>query len=319
VKRVMVDGINRIAVRDMPVPEPNDQQVLVKTGMASICSLTDLHIVEGRHPAAGPYPSIIGHEGAGTIVSVGKGVPGYREGDRVACKGLMSGCLSEYCAVGLDDLFKIPDSVSFEAATVMEIASCAYAMVRQCVKLGDRVLVIGQGCAGLLGTIFAKVAGAAEVAVSDPSAYKRDQALRRGADIAIDPTKEDLAQRCKEITAGRGFDAVFEFVGLPATIASTVDLIRERGTIGVFGACCEKVPFDFLALHYKFGRILTTGHEYAYNKVPYEKMLEFQLSGQLDFAEFVTHKIPITDAEKGFDLIRKKEKTLLRIGLLPVG
>lgn len=316
-KRVIVEEVGKIVVKDMPIPEISDDQVLVKMGIACICSLTDTHIVEGIHPPATPFPSIIGHEAAGTVVAVGSRVTEYAPGDRVAYKGLMSGCLSEYSAVELYDLFKIPDSVSFEAAATMEIGSCAYSIVRQCVKLGDRVLIIGQGCAGLFGTRFAKIAGAAQIAVTDISKYKRDQAIRHGADIAIDPVAEDLTERTAQLTNGQGFDVVLEFVGTPKTIASTVHLIRNQGTIGLFGACCEPVPFDFLALHYRFGRILSTGFEYAYNRVPYEKMLEFQLSGQIRFEEFLTHTMPITDVHKGFDLIKQKDDTVLRIGLLP--
>lgn len=316
-KRVILEKIGSLVIKDLPIPVITKSQVLVKMGLATICSLTDLHIVEGTHPAATALPSIIGHEAAGTIVAVGSDVTGYQPGDRVAYKGFMSGCFSEYSAVGLDDLFKIPDHVSFEAAAIMEIASCVYSLVRQCVKLGDHVLVIGQGCSGLFGTIFARLAGASMIAVTATSGYKRQLAKQYGAHIIIDPNAVDLKAKCDEITGGKGFDAVLEFVGKPETIAVTVKLVKRLGLIGIFGACSELVPFDFFALHGKGANIVTTGHEYAYSKVPYQKMLDFQLSGQINFAEFVSHRFPITEVQKGFDLIKKHDEQVLRIALLP--
>ena len=163
-KCVFVEKVNEVVVKEVPIPKINDDQVLIKMGIACICSKTDTHIIQGIYPATNPFPAYLGHEAAGTVVEVGKNVTGFKPGDRVAYKG-ETGVMAEYTAHTPDLMFKIPDNCSFEAAAMMEVSSCAYSLVRQCVKPGDHVLISGQGCAGTFGLIFAKLAGATQIKI----------------------------------------------------------------------------------------------------------------------------------------------------------
>ena len=316
-KCVFVEKVNEVVVKDIPVPEINDDQVLIKMGLACICTKTDTHIIQGIYPAANPFPAFLGHEAAGTVVKVGKNVKDFKPGDRVAYKG-ETGVMAEYTAHTPDLMFKIPDSCSFEEAAMMEVSSCAYSLVRQCVKPGDHVLITGQGCAGTFGLIFAKLAGATKIVVTDPSAFKRERSLRYGAALALDPNEVDIVSEAKRLTDGKGFDVVMEFSGECKPMQQSVYCVRCQGTIGMFGVCCQPVPFDFLEFHCKFAQLIATGHEYAYNKVPYQKMLDFQEKGLVNFGDFVTHKFPFTDVQKGLDLIASGDETILRIGLTPI-
>ena len=316
-KCVYVEKVNEVLVKDVPIPKITDDQVLIKMGLACICSKTDTHIIQGVYPAANPFPAPLGHEAAGTVVEVGKNVKGFAPGDRVAYKG-ETGVMAEFTAHTPDLMFKIPDNCTFEDAAMMEVSSCAYSLVRQCVKPGDHVLITGQGCAGTFGTIFTSIAGATAIAVTDPSAYKRERGLRYGADVAWDPTRQDIVKEAMKFTDGKGFDVVMEFSGEKSAMASTVYCVRCQGTIGMFGVCCEPVPFDFLEFHCKFARLFSTGFEYAYNKVPYQKMLDFQQKGIIRFGDFVTHKFPFTEVQKGLDLINSHDETILRVGLTPI-
>lgn len=316
-KAVVVQGVNQVAVQDIPEPVINDNQVLVKMELANICSLTDLHMIQGIYDCGMPYPFILGHEGAGTVAQVGKGLADrFKVGDRVAYKG-MYGVMAEYTALPGDALFKVPDSVSFKTAAMYEVAACVYAIIKQTVKMGDKVLLLGQGCAGLLGTIFAKIAGASLVVVSELSAHKRKLASQYGADVVVDPGKDDLTALANELTAGWGFDVALDFAGSPQTMNTCIELMRIQGSIGMFGVNCEPFAFNFFKLHEKAGIIVTAGHEYNYSSVPYQKMLDFTRSGQLQLDEFVTHTFPLEEVEKGLTLIRNKDETILRIGLLP--
>jgi len=316
-KAVVVQGVNQVVVQDVPEPTIYENQVLVKMGLTNICSQTDLHMIQGRYDCQKPYPYILGHEGAGTVVQVGEALQHrFEVGDRVAYKG-MYGVMAEYTALPEDALFKIPNSVSFETAAMYEVAACAYAIVKQTVNMGDNVLLLGQGCAGLLGTIFAKIAGAALVVASDISSYKRSLAEQYGAHVVVDPTKDDLTVLTKELTSGQGFDVTLDFAGIPQTMNTCVELLRPQGSIGMFGVSCEPFAFDFFKLHDKMGIIITAGHEYNYGSVPFQKMLNFTLSGQLQLEAFVTHKFPLDEMEKGLTLIRNQDETVLRIGLLP--
>lgn len=314
-KAVLVKEYNKPILTDIPVPEISDDQLLVKMAVSNICSKTDLHIIQGLYPN-GDLPFVIGHEAAGTVISTGKNVKDYQVGDRVAYRG-DSAALAEYSAVNLPWVMKIPDDITFEQASMMEVACCSFSLVKQCVRPGDRVLLIGQGCAGLFGTMFAKIFGAEQIIVSEPVAFKRGQALQNGADIAIDPFKEDLYARCSEITSGKGFDAILEFSGSENGLPSALDLVRVQGIIGMFGIWCKSIPFDFVKFHLKYTRITSVGYEYGYNHIPYGKMIEYAKSGEIDFAKFITHKMPLEEFDKAFKIVLDEEPTLLRAALVP--
>ena len=315
-KCIYLEKPNNVVIKDVPVPEISDDQVLIKMGLACICTKTDLHIIQGIYPAANPFPAFLGHEGAGTVVEVGKRVKAFKPGDRVAYKG-ETGIMAEFTAHTPDLMFKIPDSCTFEDAVMMEVSSCAYSLVRQCVKVGDHVLITGQGCAGTFGTIFSRLAGATKIAVTDPSKYKRERALKYGADVAWD-SADDIIELSKQFTKGAGFDVVMEFSGEEKPMAQSVFCVKVQGVIGMFGVCCHPVPFDFLEFHCKFARLISTGAEYAYNNVPYEKMLDFQQKGLIDFKQFVSHRFKLTEVQKGLDLIHSEDETIMRIALTPI-
>ena len=314
---VVVEGTDRVAVRDVEIPSIREDEVLVQICIANICSQTDLHIIQGLYCCGLTLPFVLGHEAAGVVVKVGACLQDqFSVGDRVACKG-MTGCMAEYAAFREDALVKLPDSVSFEAASMFEVAACAYELVRQTVQMGDKVLLVGQGCAGLLGTIFCKLAGAASVVVVEPNAYKRSLSKRYGADIILEDSGAALEKVCDEVTGGQGFEATLEFAGLPQTMDTCIKMLKPQGRLGMFGVGCKPFAFDFFQLHDKMGIIVTAGHSYGYNEVPYRKMLDLTVSGKLPLDEFVTHHFPLAQVEEGLKLIRDKDERVLRIALIP--
>ena len=316
-KAVFVEEYNKLAVKDVPIPQIKSNEVLVRMEIANICSQTDTHMLQGTYDCGKKPPFILGHEAAGQIVEVGDLLKErFKVGDRVAYKGMYD-VMAEYAAIPENAMVKIPDTVSYEAASMFEVSACAYALIKQTVQMGDKVLLIGQGCAGLLGTIFAKIAGAVQIITVDINEYKRNLAKRYGADVVLNPEQPDYEEELSRLSEGKGFDAVVDFAGIPSTMNSCVKWMRKQGKIGMFGVCCQPFAFDFFKLHDKEGVIYTAGHEYDYNEIPYRKMLDFTLSGQLDLHEFVTHKIKLEDVQKGFDMIRNKDETVLRIGLIP--
>ena len=312
-KRVIVTDINTFGIQEAEVPKIECDEVLVKMYTASVCSQTDLHILEGTHPPAGPFPTIFGHEGAGVVEKVGSKVKDYKPGDRVAVRGHDSGCYSEYCRVSLKDLSKIPDGVSFEIASISEIAGGSYCLVRQTVELGDTVIILGQGASGLVGTQLAKASGARLTVVSDISPAKRALAKEFGADYVIDPTKTDVLAFAKEVTNGKMFDVALEYVGIPQTMQLLPYLIRQQGMIGIFGACCTAVPqFDMMEFHMRFAKMVSTGYEYAYSAYPYDRTISLIDAGILKLDKFITHRLPMSELHKAFDIIRSKDDDAIK-------
>lgn len=316
-KAVVVEGVNQISVKEVPMPRIEENEVLVQIKIANICSQTDTHMVQGIFDSGLEYPFILGHEAAGVVVEVGSALKNcFFPGDRVACKGGY-GCMAEYAAFPEDALIKLPDSVSLEEGSMFEVSACAYALIRQTVQMGDKVLLIGQGCAGLLGTAFAKIAGASLIVAADINAHKRDLAKRYGAQVVLDPMQEDYEDRLAALTDGQGFDVTLDFAGMGKTMNDCIRWLKKQGRIGMFGVKCEPFEFDFFQLHGKMAAIFTAGHEYSYNEIPFRKMLDFSVSGQIALHEFVSHKLKLEDVEKGFELIKNRDETVLRIGLIP--
>lgn len=194
-----------IQVIDVKDPEPGFGEVLIRIHACGVCG-TDHSLFVGGFPAT--YPVIIGHEFSGVIAAAGEGVKNLKVGDRVTvdpnrvchlcdycrmgnehlCENLSSmgvhinGADAEYCVMPETNVYKIPDSVSFEAAAFCEPLACAIHGVDLAhIRQGDVVLVLGAGGMGNLITQLVTHAGAAQVIVSEPIQYRRDKALENGA------------------------------------------------------------------------------------------------------------------------------------------
>lgn len=252
-------------VRDLPVPRPGPGEVLVKMGAAGIC-YSDVMILEnkyqGRVPV--PMPMVMGHEGAGVIAGMGKGVTNLEEGDRVGlnpswgcgqCAHCMDGSpnmcqswkhlgitrdgtFSEYRVVPSFAACKLPDSVSMSDAAVLEPIMLAVRTLEH-VKpsLGDSVAIIGPGSIGLFHLQAFKAVGASLIIVIglDQDATRLEIATRLGADHVINASREDVLGRVKDLTGGLGCDIVVEAANHPSTVGQAIDLAGAYGRVMLFG------------------------------------------------------------------------------------
>ena len=133
----------------MQIPHAEEGTIVVKSEVATICGQTDLNMVKVYTPSYS-LSLCLGHEGAGIVEEVGKGVNNFKVGDRVAVRSWSGGTFAEFLKIrlGVDDIIKIPQNMSFEEASLLEITSCVFALVNQCVNL-EGVIVLGLGTAGL--------------------------------------------------------------------------------------------------------------------------------------------------------------------------
>jgi len=258
-------GEGRVVVESVPIPEIGEGEVLFRVAACGICG-TDIKKI--HHGFISP-PQILGHELAGTLVKVGRGVTKFKPGDRVvsfhhipcgACfyceKKLFSQCQG-YKKTGLTAGFEpngggfaqyvrampwivergmvaLPPEVSFEEATFVEPVNTALKAVRKArVSAGESVLVIGQGPIGMLLTLLAKNEGA-RVYTSDPMAGRRDASVRFGAEEAFDPASANLAREMKSRTPGRGADAVLLAAPNPSLVAEALAIARPGGRVLLF-------------------------------------------------------------------------------------
>jgi L-iditol 2-dehydrogenase len=259
-------GKGQVIVETVPVPQIGEGEVLFRVAACGICG-TDLKKI--HHGFVNP-PQILGHELAGTVVEVGRGVTKFKPGDRVvsfhhipcgACfycqKKLFSQCAG-YKKTGLTagtgdpngggfaeyvrampwiverGMIALPADVTFEEATFVEpVNTCLKAVRKARVAPGETVLVVGQGPIGMLLMILAKYEGG-EVYASDPMPGRRAAGLKFGAKEVFDPTNFNLLEEMRKRTGGRGADVVMLAVPNPSLVPEALALARPGGRVLLF-------------------------------------------------------------------------------------
>ncbi len=266
-KAVVLHGADDMRVETWPRPEPGPGEVLLKVEVASICG-TDVKVLHRTLMGQPAGPFVMGHEYAGTVVGLGAGVDEFRVGDRVAVevhkgcdrcdnciKGWYTSCLNygdvskghrakgltcdggfaEYAVNHINTLYRLPENLSFEqACMVTTAASPLWAIdLMGGYVAGETVLVQGPGPIGLIGVQLCKALGAARVILTGTRDSRLTIGKRLGADFTINVRKENLAERVREITGGRGADCVLECAGGPTSMQEALENVKRGGRIGV--------------------------------------------------------------------------------------
>ena len=271
---VLRDG-DAITMEERPEPEAAAGEVLVRTDLCGICG-TDLHaplLKELFKPNV-----VMGHEFSGEVVEVGKGVEGWRPGDRVAvnpngevcgecdecragrynlCKPTLlgnavglhrDGGMAKYVSVPPAVLHRVPDSVTGLQAAFVEPLAVAMRLVRVAgFRVGGTAVVLGGGPIGLLTLQVLRRAGVSHVTVVEPSGSRREMAGRLGADATIDPRADDPAKVFGSDLARPEY--AFECSGIPSGLRTCAALVRPGGTVAVVGISpgrMELDPTDFI-------------------------------------------------------------------------
>src|SRR4051812_3429890 len=232
----------RLAVEDVPVPEPGPDEVLVRVAACGIC-LSDVHLLDGTLPT--PLPRVIpGHESAGVIERAGERVPDHwqpgrrvlmaggkpcgtcrncvRVGDPTQCLSFLvmgfgyDGAWAEYVVVPWLTLVEVPEDIPLEQAAILaDAVATPYAALveRAAVRPGEAVGLWGIGGLGVHAVQIARMLGAAPIVALDPSPAARERALSFGADFALDPRADDVVQEVWRLTEDRGLDAALDLFG----------------------------------------------------------------------------------------------------------
>jgi len=335
-------GPGNVELRDVDVPEIAPDEVLIEVKRSGICG-TDIHIYHDS--AFYTPPVILGHEYAGVITQLGSEVSNFNIGERVTspatipcgtcfmckinranrCIGEQKrilgahkadGTFTKYVAVPSKILHKIPDTLSFDEAAVVEPAACAVHNVSEIVgvKPGDIVVILGPGPMGLLSLQVAKVSGAEKVVITGVSADKDRLRLaeRLGADITINVEEEDAVEIIKSITDGLGADVVIEASGASAARKQAFNLVRRCGKIGLIGLTgrpteinLDKVVEGELDVRGSWGTVWTS----------WRKALSLISSGKIQVAPLITTKLPLEKWYEGFRMM--EERNALKVLLTP--
>ena len=261
-KAVRYYGPNKpMKLEEISRPEPGHGDVVVKIAASGICH-TELHFLSGLLNL-GVAPLVLGHEIAGTVEAVGPGVDKSLEGTRVIvyyyagcgncehclvgdenlCNNLRAeygfisdGGFAEYVKAPARNVVPLPENISFEQAAPIgcSVTTAIHASKLANIKLGDTVLVYGIGAVGYGIVQLAHLAGANVIGVGRTAA-KLVLAGELGADYVIDSAKENAAEKVRDITHGRGADAIFELVATKETMDISMKSIAKRGRLVFIG------------------------------------------------------------------------------------
>ena len=332
-----------VRVEEVPVPEVGDGEVLIKVAACGICG-TDIKKIFHRYVEP---PQILGHELAGTVVAVGRGVTKWKLGDRVMSfhhipcgkcfycgRRLFSQC-QQYKTTGLTAGFTpngggfaeyvkampwvaergivaLPNTVSFEEATFIEpINTILKAVQKAGVAANDTVLVIGCGPIGLQLLMVARLAGA-RLYTSDPLAVRRAKSLALGALESFDPNGGKLVEEMKARTQGRGADAVLVAVAHPAVVAEALAAARPGGRVLLFAANdpVTKIEFPAAAVGIDEKEILGS---YSAAVDIQEAAAELVLRKKLPVMDLVTHRFPLDRIQEALELAARPTEESLKV------
>ena len=318
------------------VPSPKSDEALIKVHRTGICG-TDLHIASGNFPAPN-LPLTLGHEFSGTVVELGNQNSSLKIGDKVvadiniACgscefcrKGAKlfcptvrqlgvhdAGALAEFVVAPIQNVYVLPDTISLDAAAYVEPLACAiHGQDRIGIRVGESILIIGGGPMGLAHVALARLQGASRVIVSEPDAHRRSIAKQMGADITVDPLKENLAEILKIATDNIGPDVVIEAVGSIPTYEASVALVRRGGRILAYGAAPQDAsmqlrPFDVYA------KELTIVGSYAGTYDTWPRAINLIAAGRFNPALIVDTIRPLSEAIEALQSL-KTDRSIVKI------
>lgn len=274
-------------VRELPVPEPEFGEVLIRQHACALCTL-EQRVYTGVKKF--PYPGCWGHEVSGVIAEIGPGCQtDLQVGDHVALgapdfcgqcdncrRGLEEYCvnksplakiegviglfgMAEYSVLSSRRVFKVAKDIPFEQSALTEPLACVLNGIRKInVKLTDTVVVIGAGTMGMLNIMAAKSSGA-RVIVSELDAQRREKALKSGADAAIDPSQDDVEAKILELNHGRKADAVIITIGNKHANDDAIKMVDIAGRILYFASAHPGEPLDINPNYIHDNAVVLTG------------------------------------------------------------
>ena len=314
-------GKEHLQVEPVAVPEIGDSDILVQVRVALTCG-TDVKVFRrGYHARMIVPPAVFGHELAGDVVAVGKGVRRFRPGQRVVaansapceqcyfcrrglqnlCEDLLfnNGAYAEYIRIPARiverNTYVIPEGVGYHDAAMIEPLACVIKGFEETVpRPGDTIAIIGLGPIGLMFVRLAHLYGCRVIAIG----RRRTQLDRAAAMGAHELVRADLhantVQAVRDLTAGHGADIAIEAVGKPETWHWAVDMVRRGGTVNFFGGCANdsRVMLDTNLLHYSE---ITCKASFHHTPHFVRKALELVTRGDIASDAFVNSEEPLAN------------------------
>jgi len=333
-KAALYYALQDIRLEEMPTPTIGKQEALVKMKACGICG-SDLMDWYVRTRA----PTVLGHEPSGTIVKVGSRVQEFDVEDRVFVHHHVACLTCHYCTHGdytlckqfhetnIDpgglaqyfrvpepnlrlDTLKIPESISFEEATLIEpIGCCIRALRKNNIQAGSTVAILGAGTTGAIFTAVSKVFKASKTIVSDPIEYRLKMAKNFGADETINPEKENPEPAVMAWTDGIGVDLVFVTAPFVDAYKVALRIARKGGKICLFaptspGSYLQISPRDL------FFSEKTIAPSYSTSHLETREALQIIESRSIRAGELITHRFNLMEALEAFRTASEDKRSL---------
>ena len=345
-KAAVYRGVNDVRVETVPVPDIGPGEMLVRVHSCGVCGTDLKKIATGSHSA----PRIFGHETSGVVADVGQNVRSVRPGDRVIvfhhvpcgecfyCEHKTFAQCTTYKKVGCTAGFepsgggfaeyvrvldwivergtvRIPEGVSFEQACFVEpVNTCMKGIEALRLQAGETVLAIGQGPIGIILSVLARRAGASLI-TSDlyPERLKIGRSF--GLDNCIDASRTDVVQRVRELTEGRGADAVILAVGGNSLIRTAMDAARPGGRVLLFAQTQHgEAIIDPAAICVDEKTLVGS---YSASVDLQEESVRFVMNREMDLERLVSHRFPLDQSTKALELAAHPQPSSMKIMIQP--
>lgn len=326
-KVAVMNGVGKMGFVEREIPQPADNEVLVKLEYVGICG-SDMHYYEtGR---IGDYmvepPFVLGHEPGGVVVEVGKNVTHLKVGDRVALEPGKTCGHCEYCREGKYNLcpdvvffatppvdgvfqeyvaheaalcFKLPENVdTLEGALIEPLAVGFHAANQGGAHAGQTAVVFGAGCIGLVSMMALKAEGVSRVYVVDIMQKRLDKAMELGATGVINSMNTDVQEEIGRLTEGKGVDLVIETAGMEVTTRQAIHVTKKGATIVLVGY--SKTGEMTLPLSLALDKELTFKTVFRYRHI-YPMAIEAVASGKVNLKGIVSNIFNFDDIQAAMD------------------
>jgi len=322
-----------VRLEERPAPAPADGEMLLRVEASGICGSDVMEWYRIRKA-----PLVLGHEVAGTVTQLGSAVRGFRTGERVVATHHVPCNTCRYCltnrhsvcetlrtshfdpggfaelirlpALNVDrGTFKLPDHVSSEEGTFVEPLACVVRAQRMAgLAPGQSVAVLGSGISGILHVQLARATGAGKIFATDPQEARLKLARQFGADLAIS-AGEDVPARIRSANEGRLAEQVLVCTSALPAIRQAFACVGRGGTILFFAPVApgDGVAFPMYELWNDGIKIV---HSYAGPPADMLTALDLIASRRVNVASMVTHRLPLSRAQEGFDLVVRASDSL---------
>ena len=333
-KALQLQGIGKLELVDIDPPQVADDQLLIRTGAAVICT-SDLNDIR-ENPFGIALPVVMGHEAAGTVAQVGRGVKGFAPGDRVAahpvhpcgrcanCRsgvghlcadmghlGLnMQGAFAECFVVRADRARRVPADMPFHQAALAEpVCVCLEALAQARLRPGSNLLILGDGPFGVLIAMLARALPRTRTVIVGHHDFRL--AFAQGA-VAVNSHKTpDLAAALGTAADGEGYDAAILAVGRAEAARLGLELLKPKGRLVVFSSLPGPTPVDLFRLHVRELEIVGACNDD--NRL--DEAVARLCDPSLGLGRLVTHRFPIEQFRAAFDLAAAGHQQAMKVAL----